>query len=138
MAAAYDTDLLECALPLITTPNSKLLCSGTYYVAECGNEVIGCGGWSLEVPGGTSIEPGIAHIRHFAVAAKHVRRGAGRALLDRCEADARKRDVRILKCFSSLNAVKFYAALGFRHCGLIDVQMPAGLTFPSCLMEKHI
>lgn len=138
MAEAYDPDLLRRALPLITKPNKALLRSGRYYIAESGNRIVGCGGWSLEEPGGTSTEPGIAHIRHFAVAAEHVRRGAGRALLDRCEADARGHGVRRLKCFSSLNAAKFYAALGFRQCGPINVWMAAGLTFPSYLMEKQI
>lgn len=138
MAEAYDADLLRRAIPLITKPNRTLLGSGRYYIAERGDETVGCGGWSFEEPGGTLIEPGIAHIRHFAVAAAHVRRGAGRALFSRCEADAREHGIRRFKCFSSLNAVKFYAALGFQQCGRINVQMPAGLTFPSYLMEKQI
>lgn len=138
MAEAYEADLLRRALPMITKPNRRLLGSGTYYVAECANEVVGCGGWSLEEPGGTSIDPGIAHIRHFAVAAEHVRKGVGRALFDRCEVDARQRGIRLFKCFSSLNAAEFYTTLGFQLCGPIGVQMPAGLIFPSYLMEKQI
>lgn len=138
MAEAYEPDLLRRALPLITKPNTSLLRSGKYYVAESASEVVGCGGWSLEEPGRTSVQPGIGHIRHFAVAAKHVGRGTGRALFERCEADARQSGIRLLKCFSSLNAVEFYAALGFQLCGTIEVEMPGGLMFPSYLMEKRI
>lgn len=138
MAEAYDADLLKRALPLITKPNRSLLRSGKYYVAQRTGEVVGCGGWSFEEPGGTAVEPGIAHIRHFAVDAKHVGQGVGRALVDRCEADARQLGIRLFKCFSSLNAAKFYVSLGFQLRDRIEVQMPAGVTFPSYLMEKQI
>lgn len=138
MAEAYDPEILGRALPIITKPNRRLLGSGTYYVAQYADAIVACGGWSLEEPGSTSTEPGIAHIRHFAVASEHVRRGAGRALFHRCEVEARASGIRLFKCFSSLNAAEFYAALGFQLCGPIEVQMPEGLTFPSYLMEKRI
>lgn len=138
MAKAYDQELLRRALPVITRPNTRLLASGTYYVAETGGLIIGCGGWTHEEPGATARTQGIAHIRHFAVSEDQIGRGVGRALFDRCEIDARMEKVRMFKCFASHNAEGFYAALGFRLCGEIDVPMPPDLLFPSLLMERRI
>ena len=66
MSGAYPADLLARALPLITRPHPRLLAGGTYYLAEADGEPIGCGGWSFWMPGVVE-EPGLAHIRHFAV-----------------------------------------------------------------------
>ena len=60
MAAAYDSETLARVLPLFTRANPKLLASGTYYLAEIAGEAIGCGGWSRELPGKSSTEPGVA------------------------------------------------------------------------------
>lgn len=138
MAKAYDEDLLRRALPLITRPNERLLNSGTYYVAETGGQIVGCGGWTHEEPGGSARELGIAHIRHFAVSSDNIGQGIGRALFDRCEIDARAEHIRLFKCYASRNAAGFYAALGFKLCGEIEVQMPANVRFPSLLMERCI
>ena len=138
MTKAYPQALLRTALPLMTKPNERLLCSGTYYVAETDGLIIGCGGWTHEEPGGSATMLGVAHIRHFAVAADYIGRGVGRALFDRCKADARMENVRMFKCFSSRNAEAFYAALGFRLRGEIDVQLGADVRFPSLLMERSI
>ena len=138
MAEAYDQDLLRRALPGMTRPNEALLDSGTYYVAEIGHRVVGCGGWSREEPGSNVIVPGIAHIRHFAVNADYVRRGVGRALFACCEANARKEGVHKFTCFASRNAVEFYRALGFELCREIEAEMGPALRFPSLLMERPV
>lgn len=138
MALAYDRNLLARALPLITKANPALLSSGTYYVAEAADQIVGCGGWSLEEPGSNAITPGTAHIRHFAVMSEWLGRGIGRALLNRCEADARAKCIRVLKCFASRNAVGFYSALGFLRRSDIATEMPGGIAFPSVLMELRL
>ena len=138
MAKAYDPELLRRALPLITRPNDRLLASGNYFLAEADGQPVGSGGWSHEIPGGTARAAGIAHIRHFAVSAAYVGRGVGRAIFNRCEAGARAEDIRLFKCFSSRNAVGFYASLGFKDCGEIEVPMPDGVKFPSVLMERPV
>lgn len=113
MAGAYDEALLARALPLMTEPNPRLLASGTYYLAEIGGEPVGCGGWTPEEPGSESFVPGVAHIRHFGVCEHFVGRGVGRALYDRCAANARESGMRRLECYSSLNGEAFYSRLGF-------------------------
>jgi GNAT superfamily N-acetyltransferase len=138
MAGAYDAALLERALPLMTRANPNLLASGTYYVAEIGGEPVGCGGWTLEEPGSGTLVPGVAHIRHFGVSVRFVGRGVGRALFDRCVADAQRSDVQQMECYSSLNGQPFYAALGLRTVRRIDVQMGAEIVFPSIHMCRPI
>src|SRR5688572_20469091 len=90
MASAYDARALLPALKVMTKPNPSLLASGTYYLAESpGGRIVGSGGWTLERPGTRVIEPGVAHIRHFATDPSWAKRGVGRAIYDRCESAAR-------------------------------------------------
>ena len=138
MAGAYDPGLLERALPLITRPHPRLLAGGTYYLAEADGEAVGCGGWSWECPGGTEVEPGLAHIRHFATHSGWTGRGIGRALYERSERDARAAGAERFECQASLNGEPFYAALGFARVGPIEVAMPRNVAFPSILMRRAI
>jgi GNAT superfamily N-acetyltransferase len=138
MAGAYDPELLARALPLITRPHPKLLAGGTYYLAEADGDPAGCGGWSWNRPGGDELEPGLAHIRHFATHSDWTGRGVGRALYERCEQDARAAVADRFECYASLNGEAFYAALGFARIGAIEVAMGPGLDFPSILMRRSI
>jgi N-acetylglutamate synthase-like GNAT family acetyltransferase len=139
MAGAYDERTLAPALKLMTRANPSLLASGTYYLAESfGHRVVGCGGWTLERPGTAVKEAGLAHIRHFATDAAWTRRGVGRALYDRCEADARLVGVRAFECYSSLNAEAFYAALGFRRVRAFSIELGPNVSLPAVLMSRKI
>ena len=138
MAAAYDRELLTRVLPLITRANPRLLASGRYYLCEAEGLAVGCGGWSPERPGSVEVEPGIAHIRHFATRPEWTGRGVGGALYRRCEDAARAAGVREFECYASLNGEAFYAALGFRRVRPIDVPMAGGLSLPSILMNRAL
>lgn len=138
MAKAYDRELLARALPMIVRPHPRLLAGGTYYLAEVEGEPAGCGGWSRERPGTTQTEPGFAHIRHFATHADWTGHGVGRALYERCEADARAAGIARFECYASLNGEGFYAALGFERVARILVEMGGGVQFPSILMLREI
>lgn len=138
MARAYDADLLRRALPFLTNANPDLLASKLYYLAEDTEGPIGCGGWSLEMPGTKSQEFGVGHLRHFATDASRVGLGVGREIYDRCETDARAAGVFRLDCHSSCNGEAFYRALGFTR--ICDMQLPLApdLMFPGVLMSRHI
>lgn len=137
MSPAYDPALLARILPMITVAQPSLLASGSYYIAEADGEAIGCGGWTAQRPGTTEIDPGTAHLRHFAVVAARAGQGVGRALYERCEADALRAGVRRLECYSTLNGTAFYAALGFTSLGEIDV--PIGdERFPSVHLQRML
>ena len=138
MADAYEPELLARALPMMTRAQPGLVGSGTYYVALADGKIVGCGGWSREVPDGPAGEEGVAHIRHFAVARDWVGRGIGRALYQRCEARARAAGIRAFECYSSLNGEPFYRALGFARLAAIEVPMGPGTSFPSIHMRRAI
>ncbi len=139
MAAAYAPELLARALPLMVRPNPALLASGTYYVAEMDyGAVVGCGGWTRERPGCREVEPGLAHIRHFATRAESAGRGVGRAIYRRCEAQALAAGITVFECYASLNAERFYAALGFAAVGRFDVPLGGSLLLPSVVMRRFV
>lgn len=136
MARDYSPEILAVALPLICKANPALLDSATYYIAENPQgEIVGCGGWTPQRPGEGGILEGLGHIRHFATHPTWTRQGIGRALVERCKADARANGISRFECFSSLSARNFYAALDFQACGSIDIQLSDECVFPSVRME---
>lgn len=139
MAPAYDAAALAPALSLMTRSNPALLGSGTFYVVESGTGMlIGCGGWTLERPGTGTVEPNLAHIRHFATHPDWTRRGVGRAIYERCEAAARAAGATAFECYSSLNAEAFYRGLGFARVRLIDLELRPDVRLPAVLMQRDI
>jgi N-acetylglutamate synthase-like GNAT family acetyltransferase len=136
MADFYDPALLQRALPIMTRANPALLSSGRYYLAEDSEgRVVGCGGWSFARPAVGEEQEGLAHIRHFASHPDRLRRGIGRALFARCAEDAAASAVARFEVYASLNAERFYRAVGFERLRAVEVQMAPGLSFPSILME---
>jgi len=138
MAPAYPSDLLALALPVITKASPALLASGRYAVIEAADGTLaGCGGWSRERPGSGEVAPGLAHIRHFAIAPTWFRRGLGRRLYDWCEEGARGEYMMAFECHSSRNAEPFYQALGFARTGSLDIDLGV-CVIPAVVMTRKI
>lgn len=138
MAGAYAAPVLAAALPLIGCANPVLLASGRYFLALTGDGILlGCGGWSLERPGG-GVEPGLGHVRHFAVHPDHPGRGIGRALFEASAAQARQAGMIRMECYASVNAEGFYRALGFRTLRPLDIELRRGLVFPAREMRAEL
>ena len=140
MAPAYPADVLARALPFMVRANPALLRSGTYYFATTPDgTVVGCGGWTFERPGepGSAIDPTQGHIRHFATHPDWIRHGIGRTLFQRCAAEARAVGVQRFKCYTSIVAQPFYAALGFLTVGPTTIEFEPGLTFSGLRMICH-
>jgi len=139
MKPSYDVALLHQALPAMVRANPKLLASGTYYVARHqSGPVIGCGGWSVERPGTFHIDPGVGHIRHFAVSPSWIGQGIGRRIYQACEKQARSNGVITFDVFASLNALCFYKLVGFNKIEEINVAMGPGINLPSVWMRRSI
>jgi GNAT superfamily N-acetyltransferase len=139
MPAGYEQGLLEKLLPMITRANPRLLGSGTYYLALSGaGEIIGAGGWSEEQPGTGAFLPSTGHIRHFATHPAWLGRGVGRTIYDRSAAEAKAAGMTRLECYASLNALDFYAKLGFKARCRLDLPMIGGLFMPVKLMERTL
>jgi N-acetylglutamate synthase-like GNAT family acetyltransferase len=139
MGQAYDATILDRVLPLITVPQTALLESGTYYVAEAaGGSIVGCGGWTKERPGSAEVLPGLGHVRHFGVHPNWTRQGVGRSIYDRCVEDAKAAGIDRFECYASLNGESFYAALGFQSVGRVELEMPEDVTLPCIGMLAEI
>lgn len=138
MAASYEADALAKALPAMTNANPALLTSGTYYVVVDEGRVIGCGGWTAEKPGSQEVEPGLAHLRHFATDPDRARQGIGRRIYRQCVTDASRRGLTRFQAFASLNAEPFYQHLGLRRVEVIDIPLGPSIELASVLMEGPI
>ena len=128
----YPPSVLVTALPLISRAQPRLVTTGTYYVAELdGAGIVGAGGWTRQAGA-------VADIRHVVTDMRYLRRGVGRALLERIFAEARAAGVRLLECNSTRTAVPFYASVGFVELGPIEINLRAGISFPAVHMQRQL
>lgn len=121
----YSEQQIEAALADIFGVDTSLILDETYFVAEAGATLVGCGGWSrrrtlfggdqFAVRDAGELDPASepAKIRAFFVHPTHARRGVGRALLAACEAEARSFGFRSLELLATLPGVRLYAACGY-------------------------
>lgn len=136
MRPAYPPVELARALPLMIVANPGLLASGRYFVARNSNgSVVGCGGWSRGWPGTDNADLDPGHVRHFAVHPAWTRRGIGRRLFEACLAQAREAGVTAFDVLSALNAVDFYASLGFENAEIITLDLGGGVFLQSARMR---
>jgi GNAT superfamily N-acetyltransferase len=130
--------------------DTQLLRDGTYFVASCGGELVGCGGWSYRRtlfgsdaradrdPQALDPRTDAAKIRAFFVHPAHARRGIGSALLARCESEAHSRGFRRLELMATLPGVRLYQARGYRPGEPIDWPVPGNLTIRFVPMFKEL
>ncbi|MEM1237118.1 MAG: GNAT family N-acetyltransferase [Pseudomonadota bacterium] len=133
LKAEYAPSVLVAAIPAMTRAQPKLMASGTYYVAELAGEIVGAGGWTRD---GKRRQRG--HIRHVVTDDRQLRRGIGRALMERSFATARAAGIREMECWATLTAVPFYEAVGFRQLGSMVVQLQGAIDFPAIRMERGL
>ena len=139
LAGSYERGVLRVVLPFICEPNLDLVLSGTYFVAECATQgIIGCGGWTAAHPHTGIVVPETGHIRHFAVHPEQAGKGVGRQLFDACLAQAKGADIKSLESCATINAAKFYRALGFETIRREDVMIAGRHPFPSVIMTRPI
>jgi GNAT superfamily N-acetyltransferase len=138
LEGAYSPQVLARALPMMTKANPRLLGSGTYYVAQADTQLVGCGGWSIEAPGSGEIREGTAHVRHFATHPDWLRHGIGRTLLLRCFSEATVAGINSLECHSTLVAINFYLATGFKVVGPMEMKLTADISIDGMLLRREL
>jgi N-acetylglutamate synthase-like GNAT family acetyltransferase len=138
LAVGYSPEVLARALPLMTKANPRLLKSGTYYVAQADTQLVGCGGWSKEAPGSAELKEGAAHIRHVTTHPDWLRHGIGRALILRCFREATLAGMSSLECHSTLVAVDFYIALGFKVVGSMEMKLTSEISIDGMLLRAEV
>ena len=134
----YDDVLLSAALPVMLRIDPALLESGRYFAASLGGRLAGCGGWSTATPGTGRTEETVGHIRHFATHPDFMRSGVGSAIIMRCLEEAKREGMRVLRCFSSIPAERFYARHGFDRIDAVNIMLGDSVAFPAVLMEKKL
>jgi GNAT superfamily N-acetyltransferase len=146
----YTPEQVEGALQGAFGVDTQLIDDGTYFVAEEAGQIIGCGGWSRRrtLFGSDSarerdageLDPlqDAAKIRAFFVDPAHARRGIGRALLERCESEARARGFRRFELMGTLPGVRLYQAFGYRPGSLVHYPVADGVTIQFVPMSKEL
>jgi GNAT superfamily N-acetyltransferase len=147
-AGDYRPEQIEGALQGAFGVDTQLIDDGTYFVAEAAEQLVGCGGWSWRgtLFGGDShaersaraLDPltDAARIRAFFVDPAWARRGIGRALLQRCEAEARARGFTRFELMGTLPGVRLYQALGYIADEPVRYPVAPGVTIDFVPMHK--
>jgi GNAT superfamily N-acetyltransferase len=128
--------------------DTQLIADGTYYIAEIDGRMIGCGGWSRRrtLFGGDQhsqreaeeLDPrrDPAKIRAFFVQPEWARRGIGKAILQRCESDARGRGFRSFELMATLPGRKLYEGEGYIAEEEVRYKMDDGVHIELVRMHK--
>jgi GNAT superfamily N-acetyltransferase len=148
MAGYYTPAQMAAAIGPVFGVDRRLIEDGTYFVADAGGRIVGCGGWSRRkaVFGGdrgragedTTIDPATdaARVRAFVVHPEWARRGIGRALLRECEMAIRAAHFRDIVMVATLAGVPLYEAEGYEVQERYEVPLGEGLTLPVVRMGK--
>jgi GNAT superfamily N-acetyltransferase len=149
-AGWYDPAQVESALRHVFGPDTLLVADGTYFVAEAGGRIAGCGGWSRRrtLYGGDVMKTGpdaeldpardAARIRAFFVDPASARRGVGSALMRACEAAAAGAGFRRLELMSTLPGEPLYRAFGFSADERVTTVLPDGVAIDFVRMSRDL
>lgn len=131
--------------------DTQLVADGTYWLLEAEGRLAGCGGWSRRrtLYGGDHstvlrdaalLDPATdaARIRAMYTDPAFVRRGVGRQVLARCEAEALAAGFRRLELMATLSGEPLYRACGYRPVEQIRSAPVDGVTVPLIRMEKTL
>jgi GNAT superfamily N-acetyltransferase len=147
----YTPQQIEAAASSVFGVDMQLIEDGTYYIAEIGGQIAGCGGWSKRrtLYGASTFshsrdsalldperEP--ARIRAFFTHPAFARKGVGRALLERCEEAARQAGFKSMEMAATLPGVPLYAAHGYEALELLEVPLPGGVSIAVKRMARKI
>ena len=131
--AAYTGRQIESFLRHVPTLEPYLIEDGTYYVATSGDDIVGCGGWSVRKPtyDEFALMPahaaaGIPVIRALYVHPGFTRRGIARDLLLHAERAIVCAGHAMAELDALLSSVPLYRACGYRNIGDTQVALPDG------------
>jgi GNAT superfamily N-acetyltransferase len=146
----YSDKQIEAAIVTVFGVDTDLIEDGTYLVAEDAGVMVGCGGWSKRrtLFGGDQyssrdagyLDPASepAKIRAFFIHPDHARKGIARAILSRCEDEARAEGFRALELMATLPGIEFYKSCGFVAAGTFDLDLVDGVKLELVPMRKEL
>ena len=145
----YSDAQIEAAIATVFGVDTDLIEDGTYFVAETDGQLAGCGGWSKRKTlfGGdqySSRDAGYldpqsepAKIRAFFIHPDHARKGLARAILARCEDEARAQGFRALELMATLPGIEVYKSCGFVETGNFDLDLTDTVKLELVPMRKE-
>ena len=146
----YSDSQIETAIATVFGVDTDLIEDGTYFVAEESGVLVGCGGWSKRKTlfGGDQfssrdagyLDPATepAKIRAFFIHPDHARKGIGRAILERCENEARAAGFHALELMATLPGIEFYKSCGFAPTGDFDLDLTDDVKLELVPMRKEL
>jgi GNAT superfamily N-acetyltransferase len=150
LSPGYTDAQIDAALGTAFGLDRTLIADGTYFVAEAGAHIVGCGGWSRRrTLFGGDRQPGrqsdlldatrdAAKIRAFFVRPDWARRGVGRALLARCEAEARAAGFASAELVATLAGRELYRAFGYAADEPFEHRLTDAVTIRFIAMRKRL
>ncbi|HEX8494496.1 MAG TPA: GNAT family N-acetyltransferase [Pyrinomonadaceae bacterium] len=148
--AEYSDAQIEGAIATVFGVDSDLIYDGTYFVAEVSGVLVGCGGWSKRrtLFGGdqyarresTELDPNseAARIRAFFIHPEWARKGIGRAILEKCEAEAQASGFHSLELMATLPGLTFYRALGYVGNERVTYDLDGRVSIEFVPMRKNL
>jgi GNAT superfamily N-acetyltransferase len=146
----YTTEQIEAALGSAWGTDTELIRDGTYFVVEDEGRIVACGGWSrrrtlfgADAGADRQSEPldptrDAARIRAFFVHPEYARKGIGRALIERCESEARDSGFHSMELMATLPGRRLYETCGYRAGAPIQYPLRSGLTIEFVPMRKDV
>lgn len=147
----YTPEQIEAAITYIFGVDSELVNDGTYFaVMDENGGYMACGGWSKRrtLFGGDHYagrksglldpEKDAAKIRAFFVHPAHARKGVGKALLEHCEAEARRHGFKEAELMATLPGVKLYRQYGYIGDEVQNFRQLNGVEVPFVPMRKPL
>jgi N-acetylglutamate synthase-like GNAT family acetyltransferase len=144
----YTPEQIEGALRGAFGVDTQLIRDQTYFVVEADGKIIGCGGWSKRKTlfGGDArsernaaeLNPqeDAAKIRAFFIDPDYARRGIGKAILDRCESEARAHGFTRYELMATLPGQRLYAAQGYEAGEAVQYSLSSEVIIKFVPMSK--
>jgi GNAT superfamily N-acetyltransferase len=146
----YTQDQIERSIRTVFGVDYQLIADGTYFVAEAEGRIVGCGGWSKRrtLYGASGydlsrdselLNPAIdaSKIRAFFIHPDAARKGIGRAILERCEAEAKDHGFTSAEMMATLPGVPLYEACGYHKHESVGVPVGDGVDIECIRMTKE-
>jgi len=146
----YTPEQTESAIKYIFGVDTQLITDKTYYIAEAGSDIVGCGGWSkrktlyggdqMKAESDPLLDPKVdaGRIRAFFIHPAWARKGIGRRIIEACEEAAKADGFTSMELGATLPGEPLYAAMGYAVTDRFEIPMTDGNTLPCAHMRKEL
>jgi GNAT superfamily N-acetyltransferase len=165
-ASYYTPAQIEGALGTVFGVDSQLIEDGTYFIAQSGDQIVGCGGWSKRktlygcdsrtvreasasaerlrqrgknIEEDRLLDPSVdaAKIRAFFVHPAWARRGIGSEIMRRCEMAALADGFTTIEIVATLAGEPLYQSFGYHLIDRFEIALPNNSLLPVIRMFKN-